>query len=164
MTRHETHPKNAHFHGCLYHGNVRFLGADEIANLRHFALLKDYIAEKERALQRYNAMLGSGADANVNARRLTNIGTFRAYVVNFLRASEHINQDMTMLVRQLEPGPTGLPIQIYAFTNDTAWLSYENIQADIFDHLIAILPQFGLSVFQEPSGRDLAKLSIAEKQ
>lgn len=141
--------------------SVRFLNDEEIERLKRFALLKDYITDKERELDEYNkALTGSGEDG-VNARRLTNIGTLRAYVFNYLRANERINHNMTMLVRQLEPGTTGLPIQIYAFSNDTAWANYEDIQADLFDHLIAILPEFGLRVFQEPSGRDFASLAAA---
>ena len=92
-----------------------------------------------------------------NARRLTNIGTLRAYIIAYLRNHPQINHDLTFLVRQLEPTPEGLPIQIYVFTKDTRWAYYEGIQADIFDHILAIVPEFGLSVYQRPSGRDLAQ-------
>ena len=90
-------------------------------------------------------------------KRLTNIGTFRAYVEEYLRASPTVHEGMTLLVRQLSPTPQGLPIEIYCFTRDTDWDKYEGVQGDIFDHLIAILPEFGLKVFQEPAGVDLAQ-------
>jgi miniconductance mechanosensitive channel len=89
---------------------------------------------------------------------VTNIGTFRAYVAAYLRTHAGIAQDMTMLVRQLQPTAQGLPLEIYAFTNTTAWAEYESIQADIFDHLMAILPEFGLQLFQAPGGQDVARL------
>ena len=95
----------------------------------------------------------------MNTRRVTNIGTFRAYVLAYLRAHPSIAQDMTLLVRQLQPTHQGLPLEIYAFTNTTAWAAYEAIQADIFDHLIAILPEFGLQLFQSPSGKDVERLT-----
>ncbi|MNE79267.1 Miniconductance mechanosensitive channel YbdG [compost metagenome] len=93
--------------------------------------------------------------APLNRRRLTNLGTFRVYVEQYLRHNPRIRQDMTLLVRQLSPTADGLPLQLYCFTNTTAWAEYEAIQADLFDHLLAILPEFGLRVFQHPSGADL---------
>jgi miniconductance mechanosensitive channel len=90
-----------------------------------------------------------------NARRLTNIGTFRAYVVRYLRDHPKVHQDMTLMVRQLDPTPEGLPLEIYVFSNDTDWVAYEGSQSDVFDHFIAIVPEFGLRIFQTPSGSDL---------
>ena len=95
------------------------------------------------------------AEAIVNARRLTNVGTFRAYIINYLRSHPGIHQNMTFLVRQLQPTPEGLPIEIYVFTNDVRWAVYEGIQADVFDHILAIAPEFGLQIYQRPSGHDL---------
>src|SRR5690606_19338667 len=92
-----------------------------------------------------------------NARRLTNIGTLRAYIVQYLRQHPGIHQDMTLLVRQLSPTPEGLPLEIYAFTNDTRRLVYEGSQSDIFDHILAMVPQFALRVFQKPAGQDVIK-------
>jgi miniconductance mechanosensitive channel len=89
---------------------------------------------------------------------LTNIGTFRAYVDAYLKNNEMIHKGMTFMVRQLQPGPTGLPIEIYVFSNDTAWSRYEALQADIFDHLFAIVKEFDLNVFQYPGGKDLKGL------
>jgi len=92
-------------------------------------------------------------------RRLTNVGTFRAYILNYLEAHPGVHQRMTLLVRQLEPGPAGLPLEIYCFSKDTAWAVYEGLQSDLFDHFIAIAPEFGLRIFQEPAGSDLAGLA-----
>ena len=97
----------------------------------------------------------------MNTRRITNIGSFRAYVEHYLRHNPNIHQNMTLLVRQLSPTADGLPLEIYCFTNTIAWNAYEGIQSDIFDHLLAILPEFGLRVFQHPSGADMRELRPA---
>lgn len=145
----------------LDQNSLCFLGAEEQQELRRFALLGDYLAEKTRELDEWNTGLGErGADL-VNARRITNIGTFRAYVERYLRNHPGIHQGMTLMVRQLSPGPEGLPLEIYCFTNTTAWVPYEGTQADIFDHLLSILPEFGLRVFQQPSGVDFRTLAQA---
>ncbi len=136
--------------------SVRFLTEKEVERFKRFKLLKDYVIDKSKELADYNAALESGVD--VNQRRMTNIGTFRAYALNYLTNHPRIREDMTLLVRQLEPGAEGLPMQIYCFTNTTAWAEYEGIQGDIFDHLIAIVPEFGLRVFQTPSGADMRGL------
>ncbi len=145
--------------------SVRFLAPDEIQALRRFRLLRPYLEAKAAELEEHNRGLGEDAGLPVNARRLTNIGTFRAYVFAYLKAHPGINHDLTLLVRQLQPGPEGLPLELYCFTASTAWATYEGVQADIFDHLIAILPEFGLRVFQSPSGRDVreAALALAER-
>jgi miniconductance mechanosensitive channel len=123
-----------------------------------FALLKDYIQTKQAELKAYNDALPAPDEDDVNLRKLTNIGTFRAYIVNYLRHHPKIHQDMTLIVRQLQPGPDGLPIEIYCFSNDTAWSAYEDLQSDIFDHTCAIVPEFGLRLYQRPAGADLAGL------
>ena len=133
--------------------SVRFLEDGEEARLRRFRLIGDYIDGKQRELDAWNADLD--ADEAVNARRMTNVGTFRAYAEHYLRHHPSVRQDMTLLVRQLQPGQFGLPIEVYCFTNDTRWAAYEGIQSDIFDHLLAILPQFGLRVFQASSDAPL---------
>jgi miniconductance mechanosensitive channel len=94
-------------------------------------------------------------------RRLTNIGTFRAYLVEYLKAHPEIRKDMVFLVRQLEPGPQGLPIEVYVFARDIRWVEYEGIQADVFDHILATIPEFGLRVYQQPGGADLQRV-VAE--
>lgn len=141
--------------------SVRFLTDEEREHFRRFALLVDYIDSKERELAEFNKRLGREVDAEVNRRRLTNIGTFRMYALNYLKHHPRIRNDMTLLVRQLAPGPDGLPLEIYCFTNTTAWAEYEGIQSDIFDHLLAIAPEFGLRVYQRPAGSDLAKIASA---
>ncbi len=139
--------------------SIRFLNEEEVAGLKRFSLLKEYLEGKEAEIARWNTSLGEHADAEVNRRRITNIGTFRAYVFNYLRRHPSIHQEMTLLVRQLNPTSDGLPLEIYCFTNDTRWGVYENIQSDLFDHLLAILPEFGLRVFQNPAGADFRKIA-----
>ena len=139
--------------------SIRFLEEDEIERFSHFALLQEYVTSKREELAAYNAEPGRDASINADIRRLTNIGTLRAYIRSYLRSHPKIHQGMTLLVRQLAPGGEGLPIEIYAFTNDTAWAAYEDIQADIFDHVLAIAPEFGLRPYQKPSGDDLAQLA-----
>ena len=136
---------------------IRFLTDEEIERFSRFVLLRDYMKAKLEELAEFNAKHAAGPSVIANARRLTNIGTLRAYIIAYLRNHPQINHDLTFLVRQLEPTPEGLPIQIYVFTKDTRWAYYEGIQADIFDHILAIVPEFGLSVYQRPSGRDLAQ-------
>ena len=138
--------------------SIHFLNDMEIERYGKFALLKDYIAEKKQILEDYNAKETSG-DPNIiaNARKLTNVGTFRMYIVNYLRSHPKIHDSMTFLVRQLAPTSHGLPIEIYVFSNDVNWIPYEGIQSDIFDHLLAIIPEFGLRVFQEPAGSDFGR-------
>jgi len=138
--------------------SIRFQTQGEIDHFTRFALLKNYISNKEQKLADYNAGLAAEVDAEVNRRRLTNAGTFRAYAYNYLKNHPRIDDGMTLIVRQLSPGPEGLPLEIYCFTNTTVWADYEDIQSDIFDHLLAIVPEFGLRLFQKPAGSDLANL------
>jgi len=139
--------------------SIRFLEPDEIARLKRFSLLSGYLERKEAEIAEWNAARPERMNDVVNARRITNIGTFRAYVTAYLKSRPDINQDMFLLVRQLAPSETGLPLEIYGFTASTAWAVYEDVQGDIFDHLIAILPEFGLRLFQQPAGSDLARLA-----
>lgn len=131
---------------------IRFLTEEDIARLRRIQILTDYIDEKMASV---DATTADGPDV-LNHRRLTNIGTFRAYIAAYLHSLPDLHGEFTFLVRQLQPGQVGLPIQIYIFTNTTNWVAYEGIQSDIFDHLLAAVPEFGLRVFQEPSGHDVA--------
>ena len=142
----------------LDQNTIRFLHDDEVVALKKFKMLKGYLAAKRDEIAEWNARELDGEDAPVNARRLTNIGTLRAYIQAYLQWHPRIGEHFTLLVRQLPPGPQGLPIEIYCFTDTTAWNEYEGIQADIFDHLLAIVPEFDLKLFQEPSGRDFAQL------
>ena len=138
--------------------SIRFLTDEEVQRFKDFALLKGYIDAKEAELNAYNEALDAPGESGVNLRRLTNIGTFRAYIYNYLKHHPKIHDRMTLIVRQLQPGTEGLPIEIYCFSNDIDWAAYEGIQADIFDHIGAIAPEFGLRLYQRLAGADLAGL------
>ena len=138
--------------------SIRFQSREEIDHFKRFALLKDYIAAKEAELAAYNDALKHEVSEAVNMRRLTNIGTFRAYAESYLQNHPRIHKGMTLMVRQLGADAHGLPLEIYCFTNTTVWAEYEGIQADVFDHLLAIIPEFGLRIYQQPAGSDLAGL------
>lgn len=135
--------------------SIHFLDSEERERLYRFNLLQDYLVNKRREIDDWNAKLAEAGREPVNTRRVTNIGTFRAYVERYLRSHPGIHQGMTLLVRQMAPTAEGLPLEIYCFTNTVAWAEYESIQSDIFDHMLAILPEFGLRVFQNPGGADL---------
>lgn len=137
--------------------SVHFLSDAEREHLHRFNLLDDYLTAKEQELADWNRKLEKRGQEPVNTRRVTNLGTFRAYVERYLRAHPGVHQGMTLLVRQMPLSGEGLPVEIYCFTNTTVWAQYEGIQGDIFDHLLSILPEFGLHVFQHPSGRDFRK-------
>ena len=134
--------------------SIRFCTEEMLDRYEHFQVLKDYIKEKRAEIETYNKEHGVDTSELVNGRRLTNIGTFRAYIAAYLRNQPKIHQGLTFLVRQLEPTEHGLPLEIYVFSSDIVWANYEAIQADIFDHLLAVIPEFGLRVFQNPSGAD----------
>lgn len=131
--------------------SVRFLGPDERAQLGQFAVLGDYLRDKDTELTAWNQALQEQGASELNSRRVTNLGTFRAYVERYLGSHPAIHTDMTLLVRQLQPTTEGLPLELYCFTRSTDWGVYEGVQSDIFDHLLAILPAFGLRVFQASS-------------
>jgi miniconductance mechanosensitive channel len=135
--------------------SVRFLTDSEVDRFASYRLLAEYIGRKKTELHEYNRERKRLLEGN--ARQLTNVGTFRAYLIEYLRNHPEIHDEtkMTLLVRQLQPGPEGLPIQIYCFANETRWVQFEAIQGDIFDHVLAVIPQFGLRVFQAPSGADI---------
>ncbi|MCZ6830890.1 MAG: mechanosensitive ion channel [Gammaproteobacteria bacterium] len=140
--------------------SIHFMSEEEVDRSKRFLLLEEYLAGKEGELSEYNRELADATeaeqDATVNMRRLTNIGTFRAYAWRYLKQHPQIHQHMTLMVRQLPPGPQGVPIELYCFTTTTAWGEYEDIQADIFDHLLAIVPEFGLRLFQQPAGTEFS--------
>ena len=134
--------------------SIRFLDDEALARISRIQLLQDYLDRKQQEVAEYNEQQGIDASSPVNGRHLTNIGTFRAYVEAYLRANPKIRKDLTLLVRQRAPGPHGLPIQIYVFTDTIVWVDYEGIQADIFDHILAVLAEFDLRVYQDPTGMD----------
>ena len=135
--------------------SVHFLTEADMDRLARIALLAPYLEEKREAVHATNTALGDGAATPTNLRRLTNIGTFRAYVQAYLRAHPGIHQGMTLMVRTMEPTAEGVPLELYCFTATTAWVRYEGIQGDIFDHLIAVLPEFDLRLYQSPTGHDI---------
>ncbi|MGI0153242.1 mechanosensitive ion channel family protein [Pseudidiomarina sp. WS423] len=148
----------------LDQNSVHFLTKDELQGLRRFRLLKDYLANKQQEIDEWNQKLKEEGKEPVNTRRISNIGTFRAYCLNYLKNHPRIHQQMTLMVRQLNPTADGLPLEVYCFTATTEWVAYEGIQSDIFDHLISILPEFGLRVFQHPSGVDMREMVTQLKQ
>ncbi|MFC3714540.1 mechanosensitive ion channel family protein [Luteimonas soli] len=136
--------------------SVRFLDAEERQRLRRFALIDGYLDRQKAELADYNAKLEAAGKDPVNNRRATNLGTFRAYMTAYLQAHPGVAHDMTLMVRQLDPTPTGLPLEVYCFSANVNWVPYENLAGDIFDHLLAVMPEFGLRVFQQPSGAELS--------
>jgi miniconductance mechanosensitive channel len=139
---------------------IKFCNSDMLQRFEKIRLLSDYIKQKQEEISAYNKELGINDDNGViiNRRQLTNIGTFRIYVENYLKGHEKVHHGLTCMVRQLAPTEHGLPIELYVFTNDTAWINYEKIQADIFDHVLAIISEFELRIFQDPTGSDFSKI------
>ncbi|MEW7313950.1 mechanosensitive ion channel family protein [Buttiauxella gaviniae] len=135
--------------------SIHFLSPEEIARLMQARLLKPYMDSRSKEIEDYNRTHNSDGISVLNARSMTNVGTFRVYLNEYLKNHPHIRKDMTLMVRQLAPGAEGLPIEIYAFTNTVVWLEYEAIQADIFEHIFAVVDQFGLRVHQAPTGNDI---------
>lgn len=136
-------------------GSIRFCDDEMLARFRKVDILQDYLDHKLAEIRAENQTRGIEMDSPLDGRQLTNLGTFRAYIEEYLHNHPHIHQEgMTFLVRQLAPGPKGVPLEIYVFTRTTEWVAYEKIQADIFDHLLASVPLFDLRVFQEPTGMD----------
>jgi miniconductance mechanosensitive channel len=142
---------------------VMFCNEEMLARFAKIQYISEYIQRKKEELEKHNAKHQVDNSNLVNGRRMTNVGTFRAYVTEYLKNHPKIHRELTFLVRQLAPGESGLPIEIYVFTNDTEWAHYEAIQADIFDHILAVLPEFDLRVFQNPSGMDFHALQNAAK-
>jgi miniconductance mechanosensitive channel len=137
---------------------VKFANLELIEKFKKIHLLKQYIVKKEKEVFDYNEQLKADTSLVSNGRKITNIGTFRAYLVEYLNNHPKINKDLTILVRQLDPTASGIPIQIYAFSSDIEWVNYEGIQSDIFDHVLAVIPQFELELFQSPSGTDFKNM------
>ena len=145
---------------CIDMNTIKFCTDEMLERFSRIRYIAGYMEDKGVELADHNAGLGPDGENKINCRRLTNLGTFRAYLNAYLKNHPMIHQDMTFLVRQLAPGENGLPLEIYVFCKDKAWANYEAVQADIFDHLLAILPEFDLAVFQNPTGRDLANIRL----
>lgn len=137
-------------------GTIKFCDEEMLDRYRKIRYISQYIEKKKQELAEYNKQVD--ASIRINQRRLTNVGTFRAYVVAYLKHHPMINQEMTFLVRQLKPTVNGLPIEIYVFCKDKVWANYESIQADIFDHILAAVPEFDLRIFQNPTGGDFKEM------
>ena len=137
--------------------SICFLDQHKQEELKSFLLLNQYLDNKQAELERFNEQFED--ESEYNLRQMTNVGTFRAYIHFYLQNHPGIAKNQTLMVRQLQPTSDGLPLEIYAFTNTIVWTEYEAIQSDIFDHLMAIIPAFGLKIFQAPSGLDLRSLS-----
>ena len=138
--------------------SIRFCDNSMIERFKKFKVISNYVNQKLSEIEKHNIDNNINEEELINGRSLTNIGTFRAYIEGYLRNHASIHNEMTFLVRQLVPGADGLPIEIYVFSSDTNWVNYEAIQSNIFDHLLAILSEFDLKVFQNPTGNDFRKI------
>ena len=138
--------------------SVRFCTPEMLAKYRKIQLLKDYVEQTEEVIEKYNAENGIDNSILVNGRRQTNLGVFRAYLTAYLKSLPDVNQELTCMVRQLQPTDRGIPIELYFFCALKDWVPYEGVQADVFDHVLAIIPEFDLQVFQSPSGRDFQRI------
>ncbi len=138
--------------------SVKFCDEEMIRRFERIYLIRDYVRQKKAEIEEYNRSIVADTSDVVNGRRMTNLGTFRAYAEAYIQNHPKVNKNLTMMVRHLAPGPNGLPIEIYLFTNDIRWKNYEAIQADIFDHLLAVIHQFDLRIFQNPTGNDFRRI------
>lgn len=142
--------------------SVKFCSKELLDKFSKIQLLSDYLNKKLTEIEEYNKKNNIDESTLVNGRHLTNLGTFRAYLIEYLKQNNNIRKDLSFMVRQLPPGPEGIPLEIYVFANTTNWTEYENIQADIFDHVIAVIPEFELRVFQNPTGNDFKNLYVTK--
>lgn len=134
--------------------SVKFCTPEMLAKYRKIRLLKDYVEHTEQIIEEYNVEHDIDNSILVNGRRQTNLGVFRAYLTAYLKSLPDVNQELTCMVRQLQPTDHGIPMELYFFCTIKDWVPYEEVQADVFDHVLAIIPEFDLQVFQSPSGRD----------
>jgi miniconductance mechanosensitive channel len=138
--------------------SVKFCSPELLEKLKRIHLVKDYIETRAKEIEEFNKKMDFDTSMPVNGRRMTNLGIFRRYLEHYLKNSSNINTDATYMVRHLQPTEKGIPVEIYCFSKVKAWVEYEGVQADIFDHILAIVPQFELRVFQNPSGDDFQKI------
>lgn len=138
--------------------SVKFCDQQMLASFMKIDLLQDYLLDKQQEIDAYNKESTHNLSHLVNSRRITNIGTFRAYLCAYLKNNPNIHKQLTFMVRQLDPSDSGIPIEVYVFSKDQDWVNYEGIQADIFDHILAVIPEFGLRIFQNPSGSDFERI------
>jgi len=138
--------------------SISLCSSETLEKYKKFELISEYIDRKQKEVSEHNQANNIDTSELINGRRLTNIGTFRAYIEAYLKNNSLIHKEMTFLVRQLDPTEKGLPMQIYVFSNDIDWVRYEGIQSSIFDHLLAVVPEFGLRIFQNPTGKDFGTI------
>ena len=138
--------------------SISLCSPETLEKYKKFELISEYIDRKQKELSEHNQANNIDTSELINGRRLTNIGTFRAYIEAYLKNNSLIHKEMTFLIRQLDPTEKGLPMQIYVFSNDIDWVRYEGIQSSIFDHLLAVVPEFGLRIFQNPTGKDFGTI------
>lgn len=143
--------------------SVSFITYRTLNKLKKVHVLKDFIEEKQKEISEYNKKNKIDTTVVINGRRLTNIGVFRAYIEHYLKNNPKIHNDMLMMVRQLPSSSKGIPLEVYAFSNDISWANYEKLQSDIFDHLFAVIQEFDLKIFQEPSGLDFKNSFLKNK-
>jgi len=148
---------------CVDTSSIAMCTPEMLEKFKSIHYLNDYIVAKEREIDQFNLDQGIDRSCRVNGRALTNIGVFRTYIQLYLEHHPKIHKGMTCIVRQLQPVDTGLPLEIYAFTNDVSWAVYEGVQSDIFDHLFAVAPEFGLRIFQNPTGHDVQSVLRQEQ-
>jgi miniconductance mechanosensitive channel len=142
--------------------SIRFCTPEMLEKFRKYQYVMDYINQKEEEIEQYNKQHNIDNSILVNGRRQTNIGVFRAYLASYLHNHPHVHDEMTFLIRQLQPTDKGIPIEIYVFSKLQEWGKYEDLQSDIFDHVLAVIPEFELRVFQSPSGDDLQKIGLKQ--
>jgi miniconductance mechanosensitive channel len=138
---------------------IKFVDPETREKYKKYALISSYVSQRQEEIESFNAIHNIDTSELINGRRMTNLGVFRKYLESYLRSHPRIRQDMTIMVRQLSMEDRGVPLEVYCFTKTTVWVEYEEIQADIFDHLLAGASYFGLEIFQQPSGTDIAKAS-----
>lgn len=138
--------------------SVKFCTSEMLEKFGRIQLISDYVKSRQLEVTKHNQKMQIDESVSVNGRRMTNIGTFRKYMEEYLHEHPKIHNEMTFLVRQLQSTEKGIPIEIYVFSNDQNWANYESIQSDIFDHIMAIIPEFELRVFQNPTGEDFKKV------
>lgn len=139
--------------------SVKFCTPEMLAKYRKIRILKEYVEDTEKVIENYNEEHGIDNSVLVNGRRQTNLGVFRAYLTNYLKNLPAVNQNLTCMVRQLQPTDKGIPLELYFFSAIKDWVPYEGVQADVFDHVLAVIPEFDLHVFQNPTGDDFRALS-----
>jgi len=144
--------------------SIKFCDEEMLSRFKKIQYMGEYLDNKLKEIDSYNKTHNIDPSTIVNGRHLTNIGVFRAYLMYYLANHPHVHKGMTKMVRQLQPTENGLPMEIYVFANDTNWVNYETIQSDIFDHILAVIPEFDLRIFQNPSGYDIRSLISDKKQ